>query len=131
MTDESWEEQFKQFLRKTGDDFRRASDEIKAEAQRLYDAAMDPAKHQRVRDRLNELTLWAKKTAEGVAETVQDTASKAGTVFQRATETVPEQSGARAAAPAHKPAASKKRSGAKAKTGKSGKSGHKKGKRKA
>jgi len=121
MTDESWEEQFKQFLRKTGDDFRRASDEIKAEAQRLYDAAMDPAKHQRVRDRLNELTVWAKKTAEGVAGTVQDTASKAGTVFQRATETVPEETAARSAAPARKPAATKKRSAPKAKTGKSAK----------
>jgi hypothetical protein len=120
MTDESWEEQFKQFLRKTGDDFRRASDEIKAEAQRLFDAAMDPAKHQRVRDRLNELTVWAKKTAEGVAGSVQDTASKAGTAFQRATETAPEEAKARSAAPARKPAAAKKRSGTKAKTGKSG-----------
>jgi hypothetical protein len=119
MTDDSWEEQFKQFLRKTGDDFRRASDEIKAEAQRLFDAAMDPAKHQRVRDRLNELTLWAKKTAEGVAGTVQDTASKAGTVFQRATETVPEQTEARSSTPARKPSARKKRTGAKAKTAKS------------
>jgi len=129
MTDESWEEQFKQFLRKTGDDFRRASDEIKAEAQRLFDAAMDPAKHQRVRDRLNELTLWAKKTAEGVADTVQDTASKAGTVFQRATETVPEETSARSGAPARKPAAAKKRSAAKAKTGKPGKKKGGKGKK--
>ena len=119
MTDESWEEQFKQFLRKTGDDFRRASDEVKAEAQMLFDAAMDPAKHQRVRDRLNELTLWAKKTAEGVAGSVQDTASKAGTVFQRATETVPEEAKARSAAPARKPAAAKKRSAPKTKTAKS------------
>ena len=129
MTDESWEEQFKQFLRKTGDDFRRASDEVKAEAQRLFDAAMDPAKHQRVRDRLNELTLWAKKTAEGVAGTVQDTASKAGTVFQRATETVPEESAPRPAAPARKPAATKKRSAPKAKAGKPAKK--KGGKRKS
>ena len=121
MTDESWEEQFKQFLRKTGEDFRRASDEVKAEAQRLFDAAMDPAKHQRVRDRLNELTVWAKKTAEGVAGTVQDTANKAGTVFQRATETVPEETAPRSAAPARKPAAAKKRSAPKAKTGKSAK----------
>ncbi len=125
MTDESWEEQFKQFLRKTGEDFRRASDEVKAEAQRLFDAAMDPAKHQRVRDRLNELTVWAKKTAEGVAGTVQDTASKAGTVFQRATETVPEETAPRSAAPARKPAAAKKRSAPKAKTGKSAKKGGK------
>jgi thioesterase domain-containing protein len=118
MTDENWEEQFKQFLRKTGDDFRRASDEIKAEAQKLLDAAMDPARHQRVRDRLNELTQWARKTAEGMAGSVQDTASKAGTMFQRATETVPQEAGAASAAPARKPAA-KKKSGAKPRTAKS------------
>src|SRR2546421_12068176 len=67
MNDESWEEQFKQFLRKTGDDFRRAGEDIKAEAQKLFDAAMDPDKQQRVRDRLKELSSWARKTAEDVA----------------------------------------------------------------
>ena len=61
MSDENWEEQFKRFLRRTGEDFRRASEDIKTEAQKLLDAAMDPAKQQRVRDRLNELTLWARK----------------------------------------------------------------------
>src|SRR4051812_17172419 len=48
MTDPNWEEQFRQFLRKTGDDFRRAGDEVRAEAQRLLEAAMDPEKQQRV-----------------------------------------------------------------------------------
>src|SRR5256885_252110 len=67
MADERWEEQFKQFLRKTGDDFRRAGEDVKAEAQRLFDAAVDPQKQQRVRDRLKELTGWARKTAEDVA----------------------------------------------------------------
>ena len=48
MSDESWDEQFKQFLRKTSDDFRRTGEDIKAEAQKLLDAAMDPEKQQRV-----------------------------------------------------------------------------------
>jgi hypothetical protein len=90
MSDERWEEQFKQFLRKTSDDFRRAGEDIKAEAQRLFDAAMDPAKHQRVRDRLNELTLWARKTADGVSGMVEEAASKAETAFHRATDKVAE-----------------------------------------
>src|SRR5256712_14194066 len=67
MSDQSWEEQFKQFLRKTGDDFRRAGEDIKAEAQKLLDAAMDPDKQQRVRGRLKELSSWARKRAEDVA----------------------------------------------------------------
>jgi hypothetical protein len=77
MTDPNWEEQFRQFLRKTGDDFRRAGDEVRAEAQRLLDAAMDAEKQQRVRDRLTELTNWARKTAQGVAGAVEDAAVKA------------------------------------------------------
>ena len=86
MTDESWDEQFRQFLRKTGEDFRRASGEVGAEAQRLLDAAMDPEKQQRVRDRLNELSTWARKTAQGVAGAMEDAADKAGTAFQSATD---------------------------------------------
>jgi len=88
MSDESWEEQFKQFLRKTGDDFRRAGEDIKAEAQKLFDAAMDPDKQQRVRDRLKELSSWARKTAEDVAGTVETAASKAARVFHCATDNV-------------------------------------------
>ena len=90
MSDESWEEQFKQFLRKTGEDARRTGDDIKAEAQRLLDAAVDPEKQQRVRDRLKELTLWARKTAQGVAGAVEEAASKAETAFQRAADKVTE-----------------------------------------
>src|SRR5437762_6513137 len=86
MTDPNWEEQFKQFLRKTGDDFRRAGDEVRAEAQRLLEAAMDPEKQQRVRDRLNELTGWARKTAQGVAGAVEDAAVKAEAALFRSPE---------------------------------------------
>jgi len=90
MSDENWEEQFKRFLRRTGEDFRRASEDIKTEAQKLLDAAMDPAKQQRVRDRLNELTLWARKAAQGVAGAVEEAASKAETAFHGVTGKVTE-----------------------------------------
>jgi len=86
MADERWEDQFKQFLRKTGDDFRRAGEDVKTEAQRLFDAAIDPQKQQRVRDRLKELTGWARKTAEDVAGMVETAASKAERVFHRGTD---------------------------------------------
>lgn len=102
MSDESWDEQFKQFLRKTGEDFRRASGDIRTEAQRLLDAAVDPEKQQRVRDRLNELTLWARKAAQGVAGAVEEAATKAGTAFQRATEKVTESAAPDPAPPAKK-----------------------------
>jgi hypothetical protein len=86
MSDESWDEQFKRFLRKTGEDFRRTGAEITAEAQKLAEAAMDPEKQQKVRDRLGELGDWARKTAQGVAGAVEDAAGKAETAFHRATD---------------------------------------------
>jgi hypothetical protein len=102
MSDESWEEQFKQFLRKTGDDFRRAGGDIKAEAQKLFDAAVDPDKQQRVRDRLKELSSWARKTAEDVAGSVETAASKAARALQCATDNVIEATG-KFSSPASKP----------------------------
>lgn len=109
MTDESWEEQFKQFLRKTGEDFRRAGEDIKAEAQKLVDAAMDPAKQQQVRNRLNELSVWARKTAQNVAGAVEQAASKAQTAFHVATGAAPEPA-EKAAAPAKKATPAKTKS---------------------
>lgn len=135
MSDGNWEEQFRQFLRKTGEDFRRASGDIRAEAQKLLDAAMDPEKQQRVRDRLNDLSVWARKTAQDVAGAVEGAASKAETAFHSATDKVAEATGkvagTVAGTVARKPAApAKKPGGAKAKPGKGrAKSGAKKRKR--
>src|SRR5438132_11660314 len=85
MSDESWEEQFKQFLRKTGDDFRRAGEDIKSEAQKLLDAAMDPDRPARARGRLKGLSSCARKRAWDVAGTAATARSRAGGVFPRAT----------------------------------------------
>jgi hypothetical protein len=115
MSDESWEEQFRQFLRKTGEDFRRTGEDIRAEAQKLLDAAMDPEKQQRVRERLNDLTVWARKTAHDVAGAVEDATSKAQTAFHRAKVTEPTDASSPAgeadatASAAHKPAATAKK----------------------
>ena len=90
MSDQSWEEQFKKFLQKTGEDFRRTGEDIKAEAQRLLDSAMDPDKQQKIRNRLNELGMWARKAAQGVAGAVEEAAGKAETAFKGAAERVTE-----------------------------------------
>jgi hypothetical protein len=129
MTDQSWDEQFKRFLQKTGEDFKRASEDIKAEAQKLVDAAMDPEKQQRVRDRLGELGVWARKAAHEVAGKVGEAATKAQTAVHTATEKVSEKvsemkhpSGATApAAPVSAPSkstAAKKSGGSKSMAGK-------------
>lgn len=133
MNDESWDEQFKRFLRKTGEDFRRTGAEITAEAQKLVEAAMDPAKQQKVRDRLNELGVWARRTAQGVAGAVEDAASKAETAFHRATDKMTAgkseaQPVATSSRPPRKPAAGAKKAG-RAKVAKPGKKGGAKRKR--
>jgi len=121
MSDERWEEQFRQFLRKRGEDFRRTGEDIKAEAQRLLDAAMDPEKQKRVRDRLNELTVWARKAAQGVAGAVEEAATTFFFDVPAATEKV---TGAAAPAPAPPrpatpaPAPPAKKASAKVSTGK-------------
>jgi len=133
MSDESWEEQFKQFLRKTGDDVRRASDDIRVEAQRLFDAAMDPEKQQRVRDRLSELGLWARKTAQDVAGAVEQAAGKAETAFHSGMERMSEATGtvSGSARPASGSAAPRKSAPAKTKKASPAKGKAKPGKAKA
>ena len=117
MSDQSWEEQFKQFLQRTGEDFRRRGEDIRTEAQKLLDAAMDPEKQQKVRDRLNELGLWARRAAQDVAGAMGEAASRAETAFHGATGKMSEAPGspAGASAAAPKPAAAKKATPAKAK----------------
>ncbi|HWE25210.1 MAG TPA: hypothetical protein VG496_14820 [Myxococcales bacterium] len=137
MSDQSWEEQFKKFWQKTGEDFRRASEDIKAEAQRLMDGAMDADKQQKIRNRLNELGAWARKAAQDVAGAVEEAASKAGTAFQDAAEKVtqkvsemkgPAESANAPSGASGTPAAGKSRpkSRSKSKRGKTGKSGKRK-----
>jgi hypothetical protein len=127
MSDESWDEQFRQFLRKTGDDFRRAGEEVKAEAQRLLDAAMDLEKQQRVRDRLNELSQWAQRTAQGVAGAVGDAVNRAENVFHRESETTPEPMAEQSPRPARpRKSSARKAAGAKKKASRAKSKGGKK-----
>ena len=133
MTDQSWEEQFKRFLQKTGEDFKRASEDIKAEAQKLVASAMDPEKQQKVRDRLNELGVWARKTAHEVAGKVGEAANKAETAFHTATDKVSDKVSemSRPSGATTSPAASAappKRAAAKAKTAPTAKSAKSPGK---
>ena len=62
---------------------------------------MDPEKQQKVRDRLNELSAWARNTAQDVAGAVEEAASKAQSAFQRAADRM---TGSSEPAPAAEPA---------------------------
>lgn len=72
-TDDSgaqWDAKFKGFLKKAGEDFKRTAGDVKKEAERLMKEAQDPERQARVREGVQEASVWARKTAEQLASLV-------------------------------------------------------------
>lgn len=70
-TGSDWDSKFKGFLKKAGDDFKRAATDVKKEAERLMKEVKDPERQARVREGVQEASVWAKKTAEQLASLVE------------------------------------------------------------
>ena len=66
-----WDSKFKGFLKKAGDDFKRAATDVKKEAERLMKEVKDPERQAKVREGVQEASVWAKKTAEQLASLVE------------------------------------------------------------
>ncbi len=77
MADNLWDSKLKAFLKKTGDDFKRAGADMKQEAERLLAEAKDPERAKKIKDGLAEVSGWAKKTAEEFAGYVETGVKKA------------------------------------------------------
>jgi len=77
MSETQWDAKLKAFLKKTGDDFKRAGAEMKVEANRLLSEAKDPERAKKIKDGLTEVSVWAKKTAEELAGIVETGVKKA------------------------------------------------------
>lgn len=73
--DPEWDAKFKGFLKKAGDDFKKAALDVKTEAERLMKEAQDPKRQEKMREGLSEASVWAKKTADQLA-TLVDTGVK-------------------------------------------------------
>lgn len=71
MNDSQWDAKLKSFLKKTGDDFKRFGTEVKAEAQKLLTEVQDPQRQQKLREGLENVGEWARKTADEVATVVE------------------------------------------------------------
>jgi hypothetical protein len=82
MANSKWEEQFKGFMRRAGEDLKRVGEDIRGEAQRLVVEMKDPDRQQRMKAGLREFSHWAKKTAEDVADLVEKGAQKAEAAFK-------------------------------------------------
>ncbi|MBL8933657.1 MAG: hypothetical protein JNM69_03840 [Archangium sp.] len=66
-----WDAKFKGFLKKAGEDFKRTAGDVKKEAERLMKEAQDPERQARVREGVQEASVWARKTAEQLASLVE------------------------------------------------------------
>lgn len=77
MNESQWEEKLRGFLKKTGDDLKRAGADIRGEAERLMKEVKDPERQDKVKKGLETFKLWARKTAEEVATVVDSGLKKA------------------------------------------------------
>jgi hypothetical protein len=81
-----WDAKIKGFLKKTGEDFRRAGNDIKSEATKLMKEVQDPAGQAKIREGLKDFGGWAKKTAVEVADLAETGFKKAEGAFRQAGE---------------------------------------------
>lgn len=70
-TDAEWDLKLKTFLKRTGDDFKRAATDVKKEAERLMKEVQDPERQAKVREGVQEASVWARKTAQELASLVE------------------------------------------------------------
>ena len=89
MNENQWDEKLKTFLKKTGDDLKRAGSDIKAEAEKLMKEVKDPDRQDKVKRGLATFQLWARKTAEEVAAVVETGVKKAEGAVRGAVDAPP------------------------------------------
>lgn len=66
-----WDSKFKGFLKKAQDDFKRVAVDVKSEAERLMKEVQDPKNQAKMKQGVQEASVWAKKTAEQLASLVE------------------------------------------------------------
>jgi hypothetical protein len=99
MAGSNWEEQFKTFLKRAGDDLKRMGDDIRTEAERLITEVKDPERQEKMREGIREAGHWARRAANDVADMVEKGAQKAEVAFRKFTQTQEEERREEAAPP--------------------------------
>jgi hypothetical protein len=97
MSESQWDKKVTAFLKRTGEDLKKAGTDIKDEAEKLMKDVQSPDGREKVKEGLSSFTKWARKTAEEVAGVVEEGMKKAETAVRTAVDTRPE--GARAPSP--------------------------------
>lgn len=88
-----WDQKLKGFLKKTGEDFKRAGNDIKVEAQKLMKEVKDPEGQEKIKASLKEAGGWAKKTAVELADLAEKGFKTAEGAFRQAGENWKPQTG--------------------------------------
>jgi hypothetical protein len=88
MNDSLWDAKLKTFLNKTGEDFKRAGNDIKTEAEKLMKEVKDPDRQAKLKAGMKDLGGWARKTAEEMATLMETGVKKAEGVLNKATDKV-------------------------------------------
>jgi hypothetical protein len=104
MSESQWDDKVKAFLKKTGEDLKRAGTDIRGEAEKLMKDVNTPEGKEKVKEGLKSFTAWARKTAEEVAGVVETGMKKAETAVRTAVDTTPPGSPADQAASPSAPA---------------------------
>jgi peptidoglycan hydrolase CwlO-like protein len=89
MADKPWDQQVVSFLKRTGEDLKKAGEDIRVEAQKLIADIRDPETQQKIRDNLANLGTWAKQTAEGAAGAIDQAVKKAEDAWKGRTAAAP------------------------------------------
>lgn len=72
MAEQAWDQKLTDFLKSAGEELRRTGEELKAETQRLLDEVTDSEVQAKMKERIHQLGLMAKKTAVEAAAKVQE-----------------------------------------------------------
>jgi hypothetical protein len=88
MNDSQWDAKLKSFLKKTGEDVKRAGAEIKVEAEKLLKEVQDPERQAKVKAGMKDFGGWARKTAEEMATLMETGVKKAEVAINKATDKV-------------------------------------------
>jgi hypothetical protein len=88
MNETQWDAKLKSFLKKTGEDVKRAGNDIKSEAEKLLKEVQDPERQAKVKAGMKDFGGWARKTAEEMAELMETGVKKAEVAINKATDKV-------------------------------------------
>ena len=88
MNENQWDAKLKSFLKKTGEDVKRAGNDLKVEAEKLLKEVQDPERQAKLKAGMKDFGGWARKTAEEMATLMETGVKKAEVALGKATDKV-------------------------------------------